>query len=105
MLAQTGTERGEWRHYAGDNFSSKYSPLDQINASNISKLKIAWRWTAQNFGSRPDFNWEATPLMVGGVLYFTAGTGRQAIAIDAGTGETLWTYRHPETGRAASVPA
>ena len=65
----------EWRFYGGDAGSTKYSPLDQINASNVKQLEIAWRWKAENFGPRPDYNWEVTPLMVGGVLYFTAGTG------------------------------
>ena len=56
-------------------------------------------WKAQNFGRRPDFNWEVTPLMVGGVLYFTAGTRRDVVAVDAATGETLWMYRLDEGAR------
>ena len=35
--------KGEWRQYAGDNGSTKYSPLDQINRSNVMKLRVAWR--------------------------------------------------------------
>src|SRR5579884_4325135 len=77
--AQTGTRNGEWRYYGGDAGTTKYSPLDQINASNVKDLKIAWEWKSQNFGKRPDFNWEVTPLMAGGVLYFTAGTRRDAV--------------------------
>lgn len=46
LHAQSGTENGEWRHYGGDTFSSKYSPLDQINADNFHRLEIAWRWTS-----------------------------------------------------------
>ena len=42
--AQYGAVDGEWRSYAGDNGSTKYSPLDQIDASNFSDLRIAWRW-------------------------------------------------------------
>jgi hypothetical protein len=34
----------EWRQYAGDNTSTKYSPLNQINAENFNRLKIAWTW-------------------------------------------------------------
>jgi len=37
--------KGEWRYYAGDNASTKYSPLDQINSGNVSKLRVAWRRT------------------------------------------------------------
>lgn len=101
--AQHGAKNGEWRFYGGDAGTTKYSPLDQINQSNVKDLKIVWQWKAQNFGKRPDFNWEVTPLMVGGVLYFTAGTRRDAIAVDAATGETLWMYRLDEGPRGAVV--
>jgi quinoprotein glucose dehydrogenase len=92
-LAQTGTASGEWRYYGGDAQSTKYSPLDQINRDNVAKLQVAWTWKAQNFGPRADPNYEVTPLMVHGVLYLTAGTRRDTIAVDAATGETLWMYR------------
>ena len=42
--AQTGAANGEWRSYGGDLGSTKYSPLDQIDAANFSDLRIAWRW-------------------------------------------------------------
>jgi quinoprotein glucose dehydrogenase len=48
--AQRGSAAGEWRHYGGDAGGTKYSPLDQINASNVSKLQIAWRWKTSNLG-------------------------------------------------------
>jgi quinoprotein glucose dehydrogenase len=99
--AQQGATKGEWRFYGGDAGSTKYSPLDQINASNVKQLEIAWRWKADNFGPRPDYNWEATPLMIGGVLYFTAGSRRAAVAVDGATGETLWMYRLDEGERGA----
>ena len=101
--AQHGAKNGEWRFYGGDAGSTKYSALDQINASNVKDLKIVWEWKAQNFGKRPDFNWEVTPLMAGGVLYATAGTRRDVVAIDAATGETLWIYRLDEGARGAVV--
>ena len=78
----------EWRYYGGDAGSLKYSPLDQIDATNVARLKTAWTWSGRNFGKRPEFNWEVTPLMVGGRLFVTAGTRRDAV--DARTGETLW---------------
>lgn len=99
IFAQSGTANGEWRYYGGDAESTKYSPLDQINRDNASKLQIAWTWKAQNFGARPDPNYEMTPLMVHGVLYFTAGMRRDTIAVDAATGETLWMYRLDEGER------
>lgn len=94
--AQTGTAAGDWLYYGGDAGSTKYSSLDQINAENVSELEIVWRWKANNFGPRPDYNWEATPLAVDGTLYVTAGARRDAVAIDGQTGETLWMYRFDE---------
>ena len=94
----------EWRSYAADSFSTKYSPLDQINADNVSKLRVAWRWKSNNFGPRNEGNMETTPLMIGGRLYFTAGQRRVVIAADAETGETLWMYRLEEGERASLFP-
>ena len=51
----------EWRSYAADSFSAKYSPLDQINAGNVSKLRVAWQWRSNNFGPRNEGNMETTP--------------------------------------------
>src|ERR1700709_2152877 len=67
-LAQKGAANGEWRYYGGDAGTTKYSPLDQINAANVKDLKIVWEWKAQNFGKRPDFNWEGNPLAINGIL-------------------------------------
>jgi quinoprotein glucose dehydrogenase len=103
LHAQQGAKNGEWRYYGGDAGTTKYSPLDQINAGNVKELKIQWQWKSQNFGRRPDFNWEVTPLMIEGVLYFTAGTRRDVVAVDAVTGETLWLYRLDEGERGQIV--
>ena len=65
---------------------------------------MVWRWKADNFGPRPQNNLEATPLMVGGVLYTTAGTRPSVAAIDGATGETLWTYRLEEGPRGDMAP-
>ena len=66
-LAQEGAPDREWRTYGGDLASTRYSPLDQINASNFTKLEVAWRFKTDALGPRPEFNFQATPLMVGGV--------------------------------------
>jgi len=99
IVAQHGATNGEWRYYGGDSGTTKYSPLDQINASNVRNLEIKWQWRSENFGKLPDHNWEVTPLMIGGVLYFTAGTRRDTVAVDAASGETLWMYRLDEGAR------
>ncbi|MCG8467552.1 MAG: PQQ-binding-like beta-propeller repeat protein [Gemmatimonadetes bacterium] len=104
LTAQGGADDGEWRYWAGDAGSTRYAALDQIDASNVAELETAWRWRARNFGPRPETYYRVTPLYVDGVLYVTAGFRRVAVAIDAGTGETLWTYRLDEGERGANAP-
>src|SRR5262249_31003438 len=95
---------GEWWYYGGDSWSSKYSPLDQINRDNVRTLRVAWRWKAEDFGPSPEYNIQATPVMVTGVIYATAGLRRAVVAIDAATGETLWMFRFDEGERGRVAP-
>src|SRR5262245_56691553 len=88
---------GEWRYYAGDAASTKYSPLTQISRANVNTLDIAWRWSSPdndivkaNPASRPGA-FQDTPIMVNGVLYTTSSLGVYS-AVDPTTGRTLWTY-------------
>ena len=104
LHAQSGAPNGEWRTYGGDLGSTRYAPLDQINASNFSKLEVAWRFKTDILGARPDFNLQTTPLMINGVLYATAGSRRDAVAIDAASGELLWMYRLDEGRRGQAGP-
>ncbi len=97
--SQHGAADGEWRSYGGGTGNTKYSALDQINRENVGDLEIAWRWKSDNFGDRPNYNLKATPLMIDGVLYTTAGARRNVVAIDAASGETLWMYRIVEGRR------
>src|SRR5687768_10991070 len=100
LAAQYGTTNGEWRTWGGDLGATRYAPLDQINAANFNTLQIAWRFRTESLGARPDFNLQTTPLFVSGVLYATAGEHRNAVALDAGTGELLWMHRLEEGTRA-----
>src|SRR4051812_46905320 len=101
---RTGGADGGWAQCGGDQGNTKYSPLDQINRDNVKTLRIAWRWKTENFGPRPQNNMEATPLMVGGVLYTPVGIRPGVAAIDGATGETLWTYRYDEGQRGDLAP-
>ena len=101
--AQTGSGGGEWRTYGGDLGSTRYAPLDQITAENFDELEMVWRFNTANLGPNPDFNYQATPLMVDGTLYTTAGSRRNVVALDAGTGELLWVYRLDEGERGANA--
>ncbi len=100
LAAQHGARMGEWRAWAGDTGATRYAPLDQIDAQNFGTLEVAWRFKTDNLGPRPDFNLQTTPLMVNGVLYFTAGSHRNAVAVNAATGEMLWVHRLEEGRRA-----
>jgi quinoprotein glucose dehydrogenase len=102
--AQSGTKNGEWRNYGGDLGSTRYAPLDQINADNFSKLEIAWRFKTDSLGPRPEFKFESTPLMIHGVLYSTGGSRRAVVALDAATGELLWIHREDEALRGTYAP-
>src|SRR5579864_2504903 len=90
--AQSGAKGGEWRTYGGDLGNTRYSPLDQINASNFSKLEVAWRFKTDNLGPRPEYKLEGTPIMVKGVLYTTGGVRRSVVALDGKTGELIWVH-------------
>lgn len=100
--AQWKPKDTEWPTYNADTMGSRYRPLDQINASNFSKLEVAWRFKTDSIGNRPEFKLEGTPLMVNGVVYATAGSRRGAIALDAETGELLWVHGEHEGERGAS---
>jgi len=102
--AQPGAQQGEWRTYGGDLRSTRYAPLDQINKENFSKLEVAWRFKTDALGPRPEFNYQSTPLMVGGKLYTTAGTRRAVVSLDAATGEMLWMYSLNEGPRGDAAP-
>ena len=101
---QPSTKNGEWPYYTADLKGTKYSPLDQINASNFSKLEVAWRFKTDHLGPRPEYKLEGTPLMVKGVLYTTGGTRRSVVSLDAKTGEVNWIYSLREGNRAAIAP-
>src|SRR3989441_7573801 len=72
--AQPSTKNGEWPYYTADVRGTRYSPLDQINASNFNKLQVAWRFKTDHPPTRPELKLEGTPLMVNGACDTTAGT-------------------------------
>jgi glucose dehydrogenase len=91
--AQQGAKNGEWRYHSGDAGSTKYSPLDQINKSNVSQLKIVWRRPAidPSLPKPPNYShdFHSTPIMAGGVMYASDGMGLVE-AFNPGSGATIW---------------
>lgn len=102
--AQRGAPDGQWPAYGGDLGHTRYSPLARIDADNFSALEVAWRFRTDNFGPAPEYRYQATPLMVDGKVYVTAGSRRAAAALDAGTGELLWMHRLDEGERGRAAP-
>jgi quinoprotein glucose dehydrogenase len=104
LLGQYGVKTGDWTSFGGDNGSTRYSPLDQINRENVRNLQVAWKFKTDNYASTAVPQSESTPIMAKGVLYFTAGPKRHAIALDAETGETRWSYVFDEGVRGDRAP-
>jgi quinoprotein glucose dehydrogenase len=94
----------DWQNYAHDLANTRYSPLDQINAANFNDLEVAWRFKTDALGPRPEFVFEGTPLLINGVIYSTAGSRRDVVALDGATGELLWIHREDEGARAMNAP-
>ena len=86
----------DWPAYLGDEARTHYSPLTDINPSNVASLEVAWRYDAGDLA--PGISvMDTSPLVVDGVLYGLSPT-LDAFALNAATGEELW--RH-ETGDTA----
>ena len=95
LLAQVPAPPQSWPAYAADNASTHYSPLADINPSNVGKLSLAWEWSPgeqarQEFGTQPG-NFQNTPLMIDNVLYVSTMYNR-VVALDAETGKELWSF-------------
>jgi alcohol dehydrogenase (cytochrome c) len=89
-------EPHNWLTYYGAYDANRYSPLDQINASNVGQLTPQWVFQAGNVGLRSGattYAWEASPIVVDGVM-FVSGWDGQLWALDATNGQELWRYRH-----------
>jgi quinoprotein glucose dehydrogenase len=94
----------QWPTYGGNLASHRYSPADQITKDNFNTLQIAWRLKTDFLGPRPDTLYSATPLLIDRVLYTTAGTRREAVALNAATGEMLWMHTEDEGVRGENAP-
>jgi quinoprotein glucose dehydrogenase len=81
----------DWSTYLGDRANSHYSPLKQINTTNVTQLEVAW--TYQSGGARPDgrSQIQCNPLIIDGVLYGTSPLS-VLFALDAATGKELWRF-------------
>ena len=75
-----------WLTYSGDYSGKRYSELQQINTANVSRLAPAWVFQSEVAGK-----FEATPLVIDSVMYFTS-PDNHGYAVDARTGRVIWRY-------------
>lgn len=98
--ANTGTESSspvdhrQWSTYGGDKGFTNYSALDQINRSNVDRLKVAWTYHTNDARDRSTIS--TNPIVIDGVMYVMSPS-HKAIALDAATGEEIWTFDPEET--------
>lgn len=88
----------DWDNPGGDWAESRFSRLTDINADNVAELGLAWEYDLASARVQ-----EATPVVIGGVMYTSGNLGR-VYALNAATGEELWTFMPPvdmQTNRAA----
>ncbi|MGY4445838.1 glucose dehydrogenase [Bradyrhizobium sp. i1.3.1] len=101
-LAGRMKDPGQWPMAARDYANTRYSELDQINASNASRLQLAW-----TFSVGVDRGQEAAPLVVDGTMYvvspYAGPYPNRVFALDATTGELKWSYAPKPEPAAAGV--
>jgi glucose dehydrogenase len=92
-------DANQWGFYSASQGATRYSPLAQIDASNVNRLRVAWRHKQADpaiLTANPDFalsnRYMVTPIYVGGLLYVPNGFGL-AEAIEPKTGQTVWTQK------------
>ena len=91
--SQLSTPAGrDWITNGGSITNDRYSSLNQINTTNVSKLKLAWQTHLDGSGATKIYSQESTPLVYDGVMYISTGND-DVFALDAATGKHLWTYR------------
>ena len=91
-----GTKDGQWHYLGGDSAHTRYSPAGLIDADNFEDVEESWVWDGASFNAASG---RSTPSYINGALYTVAGPRRHVVAIDPASGETLWSYREPNTAR------
>ena len=89
-------ESVEWTTLGNDHGNTRYTASQEITPENFSDLEVVWEWDGASLGAASG---RSTPSYINGTLYTVAGSRRHVVAIDPKTGETIWSYRLPNTGR------
>lgn len=96
-----GNPSREWRVYGGEPGQTRYSPLTQIDRSNVSRLKQAWVFRTGDKRDTPPSTIECSPIVVNGVMYLTSPS-LKVMALKAATGEKLWEFDPRQTQQRVS---
>ncbi len=93
----------EWGTYKADEKSTSYSPLDQINLSNVNQLKNVWTFEMTDLpkGEQPVSS-QTNPIIKEGVMYLNSGK-QTVYALDASSGEKIWEYRALREGEPSAA--
>jgi glucose dehydrogenase len=98
-IATAATPATDWPAYGGDTGNTRYSPLSQINASNVTRLVQAWTFdTRPAPGGRGARQAQATPLVVNGVMYVVTAHS-SLVALDPASGKQVWVLQHKHNAR------
>ena len=95
-ILRARSEPQNWLTYYGAYDGQRYSPLEQINTQNVRRLKPEWVFQCGSAGLQAGattYAFEASPVVVDGVMYVTGWDG-WLWALDAATGKELWRHRH-----------
>src|SRR5215472_14583677 len=84
----------DWRAYGGGPAGIRYSPLEQINRSNVGRLRVAWSFDTRDGPGDP----QTQPIVLENTLYGVTPT-HKVIALDAASGRLLWTFDSGMRGR------
>ena len=95
-VASAQQDTVEWTTLGNDFAHTRFSPSQEITAENFNELEVAWQWDGSSFQAQSG---RSTPSYINGRMYTVAGARRHVIAIDPKTGETIWSYREPDTER------
>jgi quinoprotein glucose dehydrogenase len=85
------TQATEWKYSGSDATYTRFSPLNQITAANVSQLKPAWIYDPGTFGR----SWEDTPLLINGLLYVSESGSADVVALEPETGKEIWRHKAP----------
>ncbi len=87
-------QKGDWPAYGRDPGGARYSPLDQINTKNVTRLQRAWTYHTKERGR----NFETTPIFVGNLLYLPV-QNQKIVALEPESGKEIWKYDPKSNGR------